>query len=451
MSVYDKYEQTIMTVDPIKYRGKVKEVRGFLIKGRGPHAQVGEICKIFQNKENPNDYEHFIPAEVVGFNEKEMLLMPLSDMVGIEPNQVIIATGEPLSIPVSDKLLGRVLNGMGNPIDNQGEIFSQTRYPIFNKAPSSLERNRIKTKLSVGVKAIDVPLTLGKGQRIGIFAGSGVGKSTLLGMIAHYTEADVNVICLIGERGREVKEFIEDILQKEGLSRSVVVVATSDASPLERVRSIYVAQTIAEYFRDIGKDVLLMVDSITRFAWAQREIGLSIGEPPATRGYPTSVFTLLPKIFERAGCSDRGSITGIYTVLVEGDDVNEPISDTVRGVLDGHIVLSRNLAEKGQYPSIDILKSISRLFPAVTTKEQKDIVKKLRQILAIYYENEDLISIGAYQKGTNPDIDYAIEKIKDIQLFLSQDVSEGYSFEESLMLLNKVFQMSKEENEEDYI
>jgi len=451
MSVYDKYEQTIMTIDPIKYRGKVKEVRGFLIKGNGPYAQVGEICKIYQNKEDPNDFDHYISSEVVGFNEKEMLLMPLSDMVGIEPNQVIIATGEPLSIPVSEKLLGRVLNGMGTPIDNLGEIFSPIRYPIFNKAPSSLDRKRIKTKLAVGVKAIDIPLTLGKGQRIGIFAGSGVGKSTLLGMIAHYTEADVNVICLIGERGREVKEFIEDILQKEGLARSVVVVATSDASPLERVRSIYVAQTIAEYFRDAGKDVLLMVDSITRFAWAQREIGLSIGEPPATRGYPTSVFTLLPKIFERAGCSDKGSITGIYTVLVEGDDVNEPISDTVRGVLDGHIVLSRNLAEKGQYPSIDVLKSISRLFPTITDKEHKELVKKLRQIIAIYSENEDLISIGAYQKGTNRDIDFAIDKIKDIYSFLSQDVSEGYSFDESLMLLKRLFESEVEENEDNYL
>ncbi len=449
MSIYDKYEQTISTIDPIKYRGRVKEVRGFLIKGKGPYAQVGEICKIFQNKEDPNDFDHFVSAEVVGFNENEMLLMPLSDMVGIEPNQIIIATGEPLTIPVSEKLLGRVLNGMGVPIDNLGEIYSQTRYPIFNKAPSSLQRSRIKSRLAVGVKAIDIPLTLGKGQRIGIFAGSGVGKSTLLGMIAHYTEADVNVICLIGERGREVKEFIEDILQKEGLSRSVVVVATSDASPLERVRSIYVAQTIAEYFRDLGKDVLLMVDSMTRFAWAQREIGLSIGEPPATRGYPTSVFTLLPKIFERAGCSDRGSITGIYTVLVEGDDVNEPISDTVRGVLDGHIVLSRALAEKNQYPSIDILKSISRLFSAISSKEQKEMVKKLRQIIAIYTENEDLISIGAYQKGTNPDIDYAIEKIKDIYSFLSQDVSEGYSFEESMVLLQKIFEVNME-NEDNY-
>lgn len=450
MSIYDKYEQTISTIDPIKYRGRVKEVRGFLIKGKGPYAQVGEICKIFQNKEDPNDFDHFVSAEVVGFNENEMLLMPLSDMVGIEPNQIIIATGEPLTIPVSEKLLGRVLNGMGVPIDNLGEIYSQTRYPIFNKAPSSLQRSRIKSRLAVGVKAIDIPLTLGKGQRIGIFAGSGVGKSTLLGMIAHYTEADVNVICLIGERGREVKEFIEDILQKEGLSRSVVVVATSDASPLERVRSIYVAQTIAEYFRDLGKDVLLMVDSMTRFAWAQREIGLSIGEPPATRGYPTSVFTLLPKIFERAGCSDRGSITGIYTVLVEGDDVNEPISDTVRGVLDGHIVLSRALAEKNQYPSIDILKSISRLFSAISSKEQKEMVKKLRQIIAIYTENEDLISIGAYQKGTNPDIDYAIEKIKDIYSFLSQDVSEGYSFEESMVLLQKIFEVNME-NEDNYL
>ncbi len=450
MSVYDKYEHTIMTLDPIKYRGRVKEVKGFLIKGKGPYAQVGEICKIYQNKDNPNDFEHYILSEVVGFNEKEMLLMPLSDMVGIEPNQVIIATGEPLTIPVSDKLLGRVLNGMGHPIDNLGEIYSPIRYPIFNKAPSSLERSRIKTRLSTGVKAIDIPLTLGKGQRIGIFAGSGVGKSTLLGMIAHYTEADVNVICLIGERGREVKEFVEDILQKEGLSRSVVVVATSDASPLERVRSIYVAQTIAEYFRDNGKDVLLMVDSITRFAWAQREIGLSIGEPPATRGYPTSVFTLLPKIFERAGCSDRGSITGIYTVLVEGDDVNEPISDTVRGVLDGHIVLSRSLAEKNHYPSIDILKSISRLFNAVSSKEQKELVKKLRQVLATYYENEDLIAIGAYQKGTNPDIDYALDKIKSILAFLSQDISEGYSFEESMALLNKVFSSENEEKEEEY-
>jgi flagellum-specific ATP synthase len=451
MSVYDKYEKTIEAIDPIKYRGKVKEVIGFLIKGKGPHAQIGEICKIFKDKENSNEFNDYIKVEVVGFNEKEMMLMPLSEMVGVEPNQVIIATGEPLSIPVSDRLLGRVLNGMGEPIDTKGEIYSSVRYPIFNNAPTSLSRRRITERLSVGIKAIDIPLTLGKGQRIGIFSGSGVGKSTLLGMIAHYTEADVNVICLIGERGREVKEFIEDILQEDGLKRSVVVVATSDASPLERVRSIYVAQTIAEYFRDEGKDVLLMVDSMTRFAWAQREIGLSIGEPPATRGYPTSVFTLLPKIFERAGCSDKGSITGIYTVLVEGDDVNEPISDTVRGVLDGHIILSRSIAEKGQYPSIDILRSISRLYSNIASKEQKELVKKLRNVIATYTENEDLISIGAYSRGTNPDIDYAIDKIKAIQSFLSQEVSEGYSFEESMRLLSQIFESKTSEEEPGYI
>jgi flagellum-specific ATP synthase len=434
MSVYDKYEQAIMEIDPIKYKGTIKEVIGFLIKSVGPYSKIGELCKILID----NSLDNFVKAEVVGFKENEVLLMPLSEMVGIEPGMKVLATGNPLSIPVSDKLLGRILNGLGEPIDNKGEIFSPIKYPIFNPAPSSLVRKRIDTPLFTGIKAIDIPLTIGKGQRIGIFAGSGVGKSTLLGMIAHYTEADVNVIALIGERGREVKEFIEDILKEDGLKRSVVVVATSDASPLERVRAIFTAQTIAEYFRDRGKDVLLMADSITRFAWAQREIGLSIGEPPSTRGYPTSVFTLLPKIFERAGNSDKGSITGIYTILVEGDDFNEPISDTVRGILDGHIVLSRSLAEKNHFPSIDILKSISRLYPKLASLEQKELVAKLRKILSIYYDKEDLITIGAYVKGSNPEIDFAIDNIDKINLFLSQNVEQGYSYEESLQLLKNI-------------
>jgi len=431
MSVYDKYEQAISAIDPIKYRGTVKEVIGTLIRSKGPMAQIGELCKIIRN----DDYEDYIKAEVVGFTESDVLLMPLSDMVGIKPGQYIIATGEPLEVPVSEKLLGRVLNGLGEPIDNKGEIFSPKKYPIHSNAPSTLMRKRIEQVLTTGVKSIDSFLTVGKGQRIGIFAGSGVGKSTLMGMIAHYTDAQVNVICLIGERGREVREFIEDILEEEGLKRSIIIVATADASPLERVRSIYTAQAIAEYFRDDGKDVMLMVDSITRFAWAQREIGLSIGEPPTTRGYPTSVFTMLPKIFERAGTSQAGSITGIYTVLVDGDDFNEPISDTVRGVLDGHIVLSRDLAEKGHYPSIDVLKSISRLFSSLAVPEQKNAVKNLKRILAAYYDKEDLISIGAYARGSSRDVDFAIDNIERINNFLQQSVEEGFSYEETVKLL----------------
>lgn len=435
MSVYDKYQQAIMETEPIKYRGTVKEVKGFLIKSKGPYSQIGEICKIIIG----DDFDKYIKAEVVGFNENEVLMMPLSDMSDIKPGYYALATGNPLLISVTETLLGRVLNGLGEPIDNKGAIYSSVKYPIFHDAPNALERQRIEEPLITGVKAIDSALTLGKGQRIGIFAGSGVGKSSLLGMIAHFTEADVNVIALIGERGREVKEFIEDILGEDGLARSVVVVATSDKSPLERVRAIFTAQTIAEYFRDQGRDVLLMVDSVTRFAWAQREIGLSIGEPPTTRGYPTSVFTLLPKIFERAGNSDRGSITGIYTVLVEGDDFNEPISDTVRGVLDGHIVLSRNLAEKAHYPSIDILKSISRLFTRLANNEQKLLVSKLRKTLSVYFNNEDLINIGAYSRGANPDIDFAIDNINKINNFLTQYIDEGFTFEETISLLKNIF------------
>lgn len=435
MSIYDKYEQAIAEIEPIKYRGTIKEVKGFLIKSKGPYSQIGEICKIIIN----NDFDKYIKAEVVGFNENEVLMMPLSDMSEIKPGYYSLATGSPLKIPVTENLLGRVLNGLGEPIDNKGAIYSPIKYPVFHDAPNALERQRIEQPLITGVKSIDSALTLGKGQRIGIFAGSGVGKSSLLGMIAHFTEADVNVIALIGERGREVREFIEDILGKDGLARSVVVVATSDKSPLERVRAIFTAQTIAEFFRDQGKDVLLMVDSVTRFAWAQREIGLSIGEPPTTRGYPTSVFTLLPKIFERAGNSDKGSITGIYTVLVEGDDFNEPISDTVRGVLDGHIVLSRSLAEKGHYPSIDVLKSISRLFTKLVNPEQKALVNQLRKTLSVYYNNEDLINIGAYSRGANPDIDFAIDNIKRIDDFLTQNIDEGFTFEETISLLKKIF------------
>ncbi len=431
MSIYDKYEQAISAIEPIKYRGRIKEVIGSLIKSDGPIAQIGEVCKIIKE----GNLEDYIKAEVVGFTDTEVLLMPLSSMVGIKPGQYILATGEPLEVPVSDKLLGRVLNGLGEPIDGKGEIFSPIRNPIHADAPSTLRRKRIDEVLTTGVKSIDSFLTVGKGQRIGIFAGSGVGKSTLMGMIAHYTDAQVNVICLIGERGREVREFIEDILGEEGLKKSVLVVATADASPLERVRSIYTAQAVAEYFRDEGKDVMLMVDSITRFAWAQREIGLSIGEPPTTRGYPTSVFTLLPKIFERAGTSEKGSITGIYTVLVDGDDFNEPISDTTRGVLDGHIMLSRDLAESGHYPSIDVLKSISRLFSSLADIDHKNAIKNLKRILAAYYDKEDLISIGAYAKGSNKDVDFAIDNIDRVNSFLQQSTDEGYSFEETVKML----------------
>ncbi|MCX7907894.1 MAG: flagellar protein export ATPase FliI [Ignavibacteria bacterium] len=413
--------------------GRVSKVIGLVIESEGPKARIGEICYLV-NK----DGKIISKSEIVGFRGNQILSMVLGDLNEIEPGTQIVASGEVLKIKVGDSLLGRVLDGLGNPIDNKGEIFASEKRSIYASPPNPLQRKRITQPVATGIKAIDSFLTLGKGQRVGIFSGSGVGKSTLLGMIARKTSADINVIALIGERGREVREFLEKDLGEEGLNRSVVVVATSDAPSLVRVKAALVATTIAEYFRDKGLDVMLMMDSSTRLAMAQREIGLTIGEPPTTKGYTPSVFALLQKVMERAGTSMFGSITGLYTVLVEGDDLNEPVADTARGILDGHIVLSRRLASLGHYPAIDVLESISRVMNDIITKEHKTAVSKAIEMLATYKNSEDLISVGAYQRGTNPKIDRAIAMYDTLMSFLKQDIDETHSFEETINTLIEI-------------
>jgi flagellum-specific ATP synthase len=366
--------------------------------------------------------------------------MPLGERSGIELGSEVIALGKEMKIKVGEDLLGRVLDALGRPMDGKGPIEGETEYPLDREPPPPLDRKPIREVLPLGIKAIDGVLTCGKGQRVGIFAGSGVGKSTLLGMIARYAQSDVNVIALVGERGREVKEFIEKDLGEEGLRRSCLVVATSDKAPLLRIKAAFCATAIAEYFRDKGKDVLFLMDSVTRLAMAQRELGLAVGEPPTTRGYTPSVFTLLPRLMERTGNSQQGSITALYTVLVEGDDMNEPIADAVRAILDGHIVLSRNLSFEGHYPSIDVLQSVSRLMPDITDKRQQHMAQKLREVLATYREAEDLINIGAYERGSNPRIDYALAMIDRVREFLRQEIEESFSWEETQALLFQLFE-----------
>jgi flagellum-specific ATP synthase len=424
---FSKYSKIINRNDFIQYTGKVSKVVGLTIESNGPEVNIGEICRLYAIKSSK-----VVDAEVVGFSDNKVLLMPLGDMTGIGPGSKVIATGKPLLVKVADNLLGRVLDGMGNPIDGFDKISPKKLYNVNNKAPHPLFRNRIKNPLSLGVKTIDGLLTIGKGQRVGIFAGSGVGKSTLLGMIARNTKADINVIALIGERGREVREFIEKDLQEEGLARSIVVVATSDQPALIRLTGALVATTIAEYYRDQGKDVLLLMDSLTRFAMAQREIGLAVGEPPVSRGYTPSVFAVLPKLLERAGNSECGSITGLYTVLVDGDDLTEPVTDTARGILDGHIVLSRALANKNQYPAIDVLASISRVMSDIVSKDHKKTAAEIKKAMAVYKEAEDLINIGAYAKGSNERIDYAIDVIDNIIGFIEQGTHDQYNYDEIL-------------------
>jgi flagellum-specific ATP synthase len=382
--------------------------------------------------------QQFVMAEVVGFRDSRLILMPVDNVDGVGAGCVVENTGHPLSVFVGDDILGHTLDGIGRPTDGM-KLTSGKEYPIDAQPPDPMARRIISEVLPLGVKAVDGLITLGKGQRIGVFAGSGVGKSTLLGMFARNTKADINVIALIGERGREVREFIERDLGPEGMARSVVVVATSDKPALIRNKAAKTATAIAEYFRDQGKDVLLMMDSLTRFSMAQREIGLASGEPPVTRGYPPSVYSEMPKLLERAGTSEKGSITGLYTVLVDGDDMNEPIADTARGILDGHIVLDRKLGQKNHYPAIDILQSISRVMSSIATKEHKQLAGTLKNVLATYNEAEDLINIGAYKNGSNPDIDYAIKKIKDVNAFLCQDTDEKFSFDEEIKLLEQVF------------
>jgi len=410
--------------DPVEVRGRITRVVGLLVESSGPAAAVGEICALAAGD------ALFGYAEVVGFRGDTTLLMPLGGMEGIRPGLEVVATGAPLLAPSGAGLLGRILDGLGHPLDELGPI-PPGRRPVVALAPHPLKRRRIQNTMGTGVRVIDGFLTLGRGQRMGIFAGSGVGKSVLLGMLARHCEADVNVICLIGERGREVREFLERDLGPEGMARSVVVCATSDQPAVVRVKSAFVATAIAESFRDEGKDVLLMMDSATRLAMAQREIGLAIGEPPATKGYTPSVFALLPKVFERAGTSDKGSITGLYTVLADGDDMDEPVADAIRSILDGHIVLSRDLANRNHFPSIDVLRSISRCMSDIADDDHRKAARELLSLMAIHRENEDLINLGAYSKGSNPQIDLAIRMRERILAFVKQDRKDSTAAEES--------------------
>ena len=414
--------------------GKVTKVVGLTIESVGPEARLNDLCRIYLDKER----SEFVMAEVVGFHETNLTLMPFDNVEGVGVGCIVENTGHPLSVLVGDEILGHSVDGIGRPTDCEKLLLSHS-YSIEAQPPDPMEREIISEVLPLGVKAVDGLITVGKGQRIGIFAGSGVGKSTLLGMFARNTKADINVIALIGERGREVREFIERDLGPEGMARSVVVIATSDKPALIRKTAAKTATAIAEYFRDQGKDVLLMMDSLTRFSMAQREIGLASGEPPVTRGYPPSVYSEMPKLLERAGNAEVGSITGLYTVLVDGDDFNEPITDTARSILDGHIMLDRKLGHKNHYPAIDVLQSISRVMSAIATKEHKQLASRLKTVMATYNEAEDLINIGAYKSGSNPDIDYAVRKIKEVNSFLCQGTDEKFDFEEELELLKNVF------------
>ena len=417
---FAKYHHKLRDFNPIQVHGKVSEIVGLVVEGHGPAVSLGELCAI-----HPAGAGKPIAAEVVGFKKGKVLLMPLDTIQGLSPGSRIVSLGRKASVEIGPQFLGRVIDGLGQPIDDQGPIEMGAAYPIYADPINPLKRGRINEPIDLGIKAINGVLTCGKGQRMGIFAGSGVGKSVLLGMIARNTKADVNVIGLIGERGREVREFLEKNLGKEGLSRSIVVVAASDRHPLIRMRAAYVATSISEYFRDRGKDVLLMVDSLTRFVMVQREIGLFVGEPPTTKGYTPSVFSLLPKLLERTGKMEgRGSITGLYTILVEGDDFNEPVADAARSILDGHITLTRELANRGHYPAVDILQSISRVMIDIVDEEQRRMANNIQNILATYKKAEDLINIGAYVKGSNQDIDYAVGMIDKVNDFLRQSIHE---------------------------
>jgi len=429
------YINALNGMDPLRVSGRVTQVVGLTIEAVGLDCQVGEVCEV-QSQSSDS-----ILAEVVGFRNRITLLMPLGAMEGIQPDSQVLPTHSVFRAPVGKKLLGRVLDGLGEPIDNLGALGDVDRRPIYNEAPHPLEREVIHEKLVTGVRAIDGLLTTGKGQRMGIFAGSGVGKSTLLGSIARSSKSDVSVIALIGERGREVREFVERDLGKEGLERSVVVVSTSDKPALLRLKAAWVAMTIAEFYRDLGMDVTFLMDSVTRFAMAQREIGLAIGEPPASRGYTPSVFAMLPKLLERAGTGRKGSITGYVTVLVDGDDFNEPIADAVRGILDGHIILSRTLAQRNHYPAIDALGSVSRVMPSIVDREHLRMAGLTRRLMAAYEKGRDLINIGAYVKGSDPEIDAAIKALPAINDFLLQGPTFS-PFEETVEKLNSISEIS---------
>ncbi|WP_202113006.1 flagellar protein export ATPase FliI [Paenibacillus sp. MMS18-CY102] len=429
-----KYIEHMGPLDPVRVNGKVTQVIGLTVESEGPDASIGEVCYIY-----PTKGAKPLKAEVVGFKDNKVILMPLGELESIGPGCDVVGTGKPLTVQVGSELLGKVLDGLGQPLDGSF-IPSRMPHSSTNNVPNNpLMRPRVTEPLGIGVRAIDGLLTVGQGQRVGIFAGSGVGKSTLLGMIARNTSADVNVIALIGERGREVLEFIEKDLGPEGLARSVVIVATSDQPALIRMKGALIATTIAEYFRDRGLNVMLMMDSVTRYAMALREVGLAIGEPPATRGYTPSVFAALPKLLERAGTGPSGSITAFYTVLVDGDDMNEPIADAVRGILDGHIVLSRELAHQGHFPAIDVLASISRVMKEIVTEEQQDAANSLKGLLATYKSSEDLINIGAYQYGSNGKIDQAIEAIDEIRAYTRQKTNEKVILEDAQQQLIQHF------------
>ena len=413
-------------------KGVIMRVSGLTVESNGPSVGIGRLCRIRLKT------GRMVDAEVIGFREEQLILLPLDTIEGICPGDVVTAVESQRTMIVDESLMGRVLDGLGNPIDGHGSIRGHVRLPIDNASPAPLSREMITEPLSLGIRSIDGLLTCGKGQRVGVFAGSGVGKSVLLGEIANSSEADVNVVALVGERGREVREFLEKDLGPQGLARSVVVVATSDAAAIQRVKAGFVAATIAEYFRDLGRNVLFMMDSLTRFAQAQREIGLAAGEPPATKGYCPSVFALLPKLVERLGCSETGSITGILTVLAEGDDMNDPVADSARSLLDGHIVLNRKLADRGHYPAVDVLQSISRLMNTVVSEEHKAAARKVREIYATYMDAEDLINIGVFAPGNNKRIDSSVALIDRIHQFLIQRVRERSGYDQTVQELRQI-------------
>ena len=435
MSAFDfqKYHRALERTDTIERAGRVTKIVGLAVEASGPASRIGDICNLFTL-----DGTRSVRAEIVGFRDSSTLLMPFGSLEGVGLGSYVLYTGTSLKVPVGRELVGRVLDALGNPFDDLPPPEPDTWYPADNAPPNPLTRNRIREILPLGVKAIDGMLTVGRGQRLGIFSGSGVGKSTLLGMIARYAVADINVIVLVGERGREVKDFLEKDLGEEGLKKSILVIATSDQPALLRLKCAMTGTAIAEYFRDCGYKVLLLMDSLTRFAMAQREIGMAAGEPPVSRGFPPSVYTILPKLLERSGMSDKGSITGLYTVLVEGDDMNEPISDTVRGILDGHIVLSREIANSNHYPPIDILGSVSRVMPDIVTQEHFKAFGTVKNMLAVYREAEDLINIGAYKHGANPEIDRAVKLRPAIQSFLRQGMDESFTFEETADIMAEI-------------
>ena len=427
------YIDKLSQMDLLIYAGTVSQVIGLTIESIGPMAQIGDICRVFTRKG-----DDAVEAEVVGFRENKILLMPFGKLEGIGSGSKVIALGHRFQAVVGNSLRGRILNGLGEPIDDLGPLTGTIRYDADNLPPNPLTRQRIAKPLSLGVRAIDGLLTCGRGQRIGIFAGSGVGKSTLLGMMARNAQSDINVITLVGERGREVREFVEKDLGEEGLKKSILVVATSDQPAIIRQKSAQLGTAIAEYFRGLGLDVLLLMDSLTRFAMAQREIGMSVGEPPVSRGYTPSVFNELPRLLERSGTSDKGSITGLYTVLVEGDDMNEPVADTVRGILDGHIVLSRALAHRNHYPAIDVLASVSRVMPDIVSQTHLKAAGTAKTHLSVYHEAQDLINIGAYKKGSNPEIDSAINLQPQLGAFLCQGIKESMTLSDTITQLEKM-------------